>query len=163
MSQLRKYICLGLITSFILAVFIPSVVFANDLDTYGGTGSLNISPESGSKNTAISLEGSGFKPEEEIEIILYKTEEEKIFISNIFSDDKGKIKFSFFIPSNIGIGYYKIEARGSQRVLWADYYITSERRFSLMTFIISLSGAFLTGAGVMYVAMKLYHKKHRTA
>ena len=104
-------------------------------NTYGPTGSLKLSPESGTLDNTLSIEGNGFKPKEKVDIYFYKSESEKILVKSLVADDSGEISLIFFNPINIGAGPYKIVAEGSDKVLWADYYVTSERRFSVLTFV----------------------------
>ena len=129
-------------------------------NTYGPTGTLKLSPESGTLDNALSIEGNGFKPKEKIDIYFYKSESEKILIKSITSDDSGDISLTFLNPVNIGSGPYKIVAEGSEKVLWADYYITSERRFSVLTFIFSIAAAFVSGAGIMFLIMRWVYRKY---
>jgi len=143
-----------------IMMLIPVSIFAEDDNgMYGGTGSLKIFPESGPKNNVVRIDATGFLPEEEIEIYIYKSLEEIIFIKSVLSDNKGDFNFSFLVPSNIGIGSYKIEVRGSESIMWADYYVTSETRLNLRTFLLSVAGAFLLGAGIMYLVLKLVYKR----
>ena len=129
-------------------------------NTYGPTGSLKLDPESGTLDNALSIEGTGFKPKENVDIYFYKSESEKILIKSITSDDSGEISLTFLNPVNIGTGPYKIVAEGSEKVLWADYYITSERRFSVLTFAYSIAAAFVAGAGIMFLIMKWIYRKY---
>ena len=144
-----------LLTGLIYFAAVPAIFADTAQDnTYGPTGSLKLSPESGTLDNALSIEGNGFKPEEKVDIYFYKSESEKILIKSITSDDSGEISLTFLNPVNIGSGPYKIVAEGSEKVLWADYYITSERRFSILTFTFSIAAAFIAGAGIMFLIMK---------
>jgi hypothetical protein len=144
-----------LLTGLIYFAAAPAIFADTAQDnTYGPTGSLKLSPESGTLDNALSIEGNGFKPEEKVDIYFYKSESEKILIKSITSDDSGEISLTFLNPVNLGTGPYKIVAEGSEKVLWADYYITSERRFSVLTFAFSIAAAFIAGAGIMFLIMK---------
>jgi 5-hydroxyisourate hydrolase-like protein (transthyretin family) len=129
-------------------------------NTYGPTGSLKLSPESGTLDNALSIEGDGFKPEEKVDIYFYKSESEKILVKSVTSDGRGEISLTFLNPVNLGTGTYKIVAEGSDKVLWADYYITSERRFSVLTFAFSIASAFVAGAGIMFLIMRWTYRKY---
>jgi hypothetical protein len=129
-------------------------------NTYGPTGSLKLSPESGTLDNALSIEGNGFKPEEKVDIYFYKSESEKILVKSVTSDGSGEISLTFLNPVNLGAGTYKIVAEGSDKVLWADYYITSERRFSVLTFVFSIASAFVAGAGIMFLVMRWTYRKY---
>jgi hypothetical protein len=159
-----------LILTAILSVLIyfisPSGIIADTAtdtaldNTYGPTGSLKLSPESGTLDNALSIEGNGFKPEEKVDIYFYKSESEKILVKSITSDSRGEISLTFLNPVNLGTGTYKIVAEGSDKVLWADYYITSERRFSVLTFTFSIAAAFFAGAGIMFLIMRWIYRKY---
>jgi hypothetical protein len=144
----------------------PSGIYADTAtdtaldNTYGPTGSLKLSPESGTLDNTLSIEGNGFKPKETVDIYFYKSESEKILVKSITSDDSGEISLTFFNPINIGAGPYKIVAEGSDKVLWADYYVTSERRFSVLTFVFSIAAAFVAGAGTMFLIMSWVYRKY---
>jgi hypothetical protein len=129
-------------------------------NTYGPTGSLKLNPESGTLDNALSIEGNGFKPEEKVDIYFYKSESEKILVKSVTSDGSGEISLTFLNPVNLGAGTYKIVAEGSDKVLWADYYITSERRFSVLTFVFSIASAFVAGAGIMFLVMRWTYRKY---
>ena len=96
-----------------------------------------------------------------MDIYFYKSESEKILVKSLTSDDSGVISLVFFNPINIGAGPYKIVAEGSDKVLWADYYVTSERRFSILTYAFSIAAAFFAGAGIMFLIMRRAYRKYQ--
>jgi hypothetical protein len=177
LSKLRfLLVAAGLLLTFtvllpgLMCLIAPSGIFADTAtdtsqataldNTYGPTGSLKLSPESGTLDNALSIEGDGFKPEEKVDIYFYKSESEKILVKSVTSDGRGEISLTFLNPVNLGTGTYKIVAEGSDKVLWADYYITSERRFSVLTFAFSIASAFVAGAGIMFLTMRWIYRKY---
>ncbi len=97
--------------SLIILVFCGAL-FASNID-------VKITPPSGPSLTPISIDGTGFKSGEEIDIILTLNAGEKIGLGTekvdvITADEKGAISVKTSIPMMAKPGTYKVEIIGSQ-------------------------------------------------
>ncbi len=101
-----------LFSVFLLFVFItPILCFAQPTVT--------ITPASGAPATVISIDGKGFQPQEEIEIIITLEEGEKVGLGTekvdvIVTNNEGVFSVKSGIPVNAKPGMHKIEIRGSK-------------------------------------------------
>lgn len=98
-----------IMTIFILAV--PMIVFAQPQVT--------ITPQKGEPATIISIDGKGFKPDEEIDIIITLEEGEKVGLGTekvdiIKADANGAFSVKSGIPINAKPGKHKIDIIGSK-------------------------------------------------
>lgn len=99
------------LTIAILILVLPMVILAQP--------SIIINPSSGAPETAITIEGKGFKADEEIDIILTLGEGEKIGLGTekidvIKADASGAFCIKSAIPKMAKSGTYKIEVIGSK-------------------------------------------------
>lgn len=97
------------ITLLILAV--PVIVFAQPQVT--------ITPSKGEPATVITIEGKGFKSEEEIDIVITLDEGEKVGLGTekvdvVKADANGTFSVKSGIPINAKPGKYKIEIIGNK-------------------------------------------------
>ncbi|MCX8085011.1 MAG: hypothetical protein N3C60_08840 [Calditerrivibrio sp.] len=100
------------IFSLMFLVFISGIAIASNID-------VKITPPSGPALTQISIDGTGFKSGEEIDIILTLSAGEKIGLGTekvdvITADDKGNISVKTSIPMMAKPGTYKLEIIGNQ-------------------------------------------------
>lgn len=98
----------------LVAIFVltfPMLVFAQPQVT--------ISPSTGAPATVIKIEGKGFQPEEEIEIVITLDEGERVGLGTekvdlIKTDAKGAFSIQSGIPINAKPGKHKIEIIGNK-------------------------------------------------
>ncbi len=99
---------------FIIAILIiafPLLVFAQPTVT--------INPAKGEPATVITIEGKGFQPSEEIDIIITLDEGEKVALGTekvdvITTDEKGFFLVKSGIPINAKVGKHKIDIIGNK-------------------------------------------------
>lgn len=99
---------------FLIAVFIfaaPILVFAQP--------QLSITPPKGEPASVITIEGKGFQPDEEIDIVITLDEGEKVGLGTekvdiIKADANGAFSVKSGIPINAKPGKHKIEIIGSK-------------------------------------------------
>lgn len=95
-----------------MILLLCGTLFASSID-------VKITPPSGPSLTPISIDGTGFKSGEEIDIILTLNAGEKIGLGTekvdiIKADEKGVISVKTSIPMMAKPGTYKLEVIGSQ-------------------------------------------------
>jgi uncharacterized membrane protein len=107
-----------------LAVIVSSFLFLNfgcAGDTTGGASkaAIDIKPPSGKKSTVIAISGTGFQPQEEVDIVITLGPGKKVGLGTekvevIVADDKGNFSVPSAIPMNAKAGEYPIDVEGSK-------------------------------------------------
>ncbi|MEN2986408.1 MAG: hypothetical protein ABDH16_07125 [Thermodesulfovibrionaceae bacterium] len=100
-----------LLLTGILVFAFPLFVFAQP--------QITITPSSGEPATVITIEGKGFKPDEEIDIVIILDEGEKVALGTekvdvIKADANGVFSVKSGIPINAKPGKHKIEIKGNK-------------------------------------------------
>ncbi len=80
---------------------------------------VTITPSKGAPTTPIKIEGKGFQPNEEIDIIITLDEGEKVGLGTekvdiVVTNEKGEFSVNSGIPANAKPGSYKINIIGSK-------------------------------------------------
>lgn len=99
------------ISIFIFVLAIPVLVFAQP--------QITINPSSGAPATVITIEGKGFQPDEEIDIVITLDEGEKVGLGTektdvIKADAQGAFSVKSGIPINAKPGKHKIDVIGNK-------------------------------------------------
>ncbi|GAB6182536.1 hypothetical protein [Thermodesulfovibrio hydrogeniphilus] len=80
---------------------------------------VTITPSTGAPTTPIKIEGKGFQPNEEIDIIITLDEGEKVGLGTekvdvVVTNEKGEFSVNSGIPTNAKPGTYKIDIVGNK-------------------------------------------------
>ena len=90
-----------------------------------------IDPPTGKKATAITISGSGFKPQEEVDIVITLGPGQKVGLGTskveiIVADDKGEFSVPSAIPRLANPGSYPIEVEGNMGSMFSTTLVVTE-------------------------------------
>jgi hypothetical protein len=97
----------------------------------GSKAAITMDPPTGKKSTAITINGSGFKPQEEVDIVITLGPGQKVGLGTtkvevIVADEKGAFSVPSAIPMNAKPGTYPIEVEGNMGSMFNTTLVVTE-------------------------------------
>ncbi len=118
MNMKRRFSQAGLavlLTSFLVC----SLWLAGFAVAEAGKAAITIDPPSGKKSTPITIAGTGFQPQEEVDIVIILGPGQRVGLGTtelevVVADENGAFSVPSAIPMNAKPGAYEIEVEGNQ-------------------------------------------------
>jgi uncharacterized membrane protein len=93
--------------------------------------SIAIDPPTGKKSTVITINGTGFQPQEEVDIVITLGPGQKVGLGTekieiVVADDKGAFSVPSAIPMNAKPGTYPIEVEGNMGSMFNTTLVVTE-------------------------------------
>jgi len=102
-----------------------------EIATAGSKAAVAIDPPSGKKATAITITGTGFEPQEEVDVVITLGPGQRVGLGTekieiIVTDDQGGFSVPSAIPMNAKPGTYPIDVEGSKGSEFSTSIVVTE-------------------------------------
>jgi hypothetical protein len=130
MTMMKKWLHRAALAMFAASFLVLSFSLV-EIATAGSKAAVVIDPASGKKSTVITITGTGFAPQEEVDVVITLGPGQRVGLGTekvemIVADDQGGFSVPSAIPMNAKPGTYPIDVEGSKGSEFSTSIVVTE-------------------------------------